>query len=208
MKPIIGIIERETILPSGNEISYVNNEICESIINSNGIPIAVSLDIIYEVINNIDGIILQGGDNYNEKELELVRYLYDNDIPILGICLGMQAIAVSFDGNLSKISNHLNTNHLVKINKNSKIYEILKKENIIVNSRHKFRVNNTKLIVSGYSEDDVPEIIEDTSKNFFIGIEWHPESLKNDDSIKLFDYFIKKAGEYSDFKRNIKSNSW
>lgn len=208
MKPIIGIIERETKLPSNNEILYINKEISESITKSNGIPISINIENIKEIINKIDGIILQGGDNYKKEEINLVKYLYENNIPTLGICLGMQTMAVTFNGELKETNNHLNTNHIVKINKNSKLYKIIQKDNIIVNSRHKFKVKNTSLNITGYSEDNIPEIIEDKEKQFFVGVEWHPESLKNNDSKKLFDYFIKKAGEYNDTKRNIKNNTW
>jgi len=33
-------------------------------------------------------------------------------------------------------------------------------------------------------------IIEDKTKTFFIGTEWHPESLNNEDSRILFNYFV------------------
>jgi len=43
-----------------------------------------------------------------------------------------------------------------------------------------------------YSEDNVLEAIEDKNKKFFMGIQWHPESLMEDTySRRLFDYFIK-----------------
>ena len=51
---------------------------------------------------------------------------------------------------------------------------------------------DTTLTCVAYSEDKVLEAIEDSSKKFFIGVQWHPESLMEDEnSKKLFDYFIK-----------------
>ena len=116
-------------------------------------------------------------------------------------------MAATFNGTLYQIENHQNTKHTINIKKNSKIYDIIQKEEITVNSRHKFGIKNTNLEITGYS-NDVIEVIEDKTKSFFIGVQWHPESLNNDDSKKLFDYFIKKAGEYNDIKRNFKSNTW
>lgn len=60
-------------------------------------------------------------------------------------------------GEICKINNHMKANiknvHEIKIKKGSKIYELLKKEKIITNSRHNFSVKNTILNVSGYTQD-------------------------------------------------------
>ena len=208
MKPIIGIIERETILPSKNKISYINNEIIEKIIESKGIPLGINTKNFHELIRKLDGIILQGGDYYKEEEKEIIKYLYKNNIPTLGICLGMQEIAETFNGKLYKINNHQNTYHEINIRQNTKLYDIIKKDKITVNSRHKFAVKNTTLNITSTADDNIIESIEDKEKDFFIGIEWHPESLNNEDTKKIFNYFIKKAGDYNEFKRNTKSNSW
>ena len=74
------------------------------------------------------------------------------------------------------------------------------KENITVNSRHNYAIKRTTLEISGHSEDNIIESIEDTNKKFFIGIEWHPESLENEESKLIFDYFIKKASVKNDYK--------
>ena len=206
MKPIIGIIERKEILPSKNKISYINEEINEAITNSNGIPLGVDIKNIYEIINNIDGFIFQGGNEYQEEEKDLIKYLYNNNIPTLGICLGMQEIVETFNGELYRINNHKNTKHKINIGQNTKLYDIIKSNKIIVNSRHEFAVKSTNFNISAKA-DNIIEAIEDKKKDFFIGVEWHPESLNNEDSKNLFSYFIKKAGEYNGFKRNIKINT-
>lgn len=200
MKPIIGIINKSWVLPSGNKILYSYKEIVNKIIKSNGIPIGINIENINikEILNITDGIILQGGDDYTEKEEELIKYAYEKDIPLLGICLGMQTMALALGGKLEEINNHMkpnNNSHEVYLKKHSKIFKILNKEKIIVNSRHNFAVKNTNLDITGYSNDNVIEVIEDKNKKFFIGIQWHPESLENEDSKKLFDYFVNTKGE-------------
>ena len=51
----------------------------------------------------------------------------------------------------------------------------------------------TNLDCVAYSEDNILEAIEDKNKKFFLGIQWHPESLLEDIySKRLFDYFIEK----------------
>ena len=206
MKPKIGIITRYGKTENQNEILYTYKEIIKKIKKSNGIPIGINI-LDKEDINDlkiIDGIILQGGDTYTEEEIEIVKYAYEKDIPLLGICQGMQIMGVATCGEIYKISNHNKKNirnaHNVLINKKSKLHEILKKENITVNSRHNYAIKRTTLEISGHSEDNIIESIEYTNKKFFIGIEWHPESLENEESKLIFDYFIKKASVKNDYK--------
>lgn len=195
MNPIIGIINREETLKSGNKIEYCYKEIINKIIKSEGIPIGITIKNIEKIIDKLDGILIQGGDTFNEKEIDLIKYAYNKDIPLLGICQGMQLMGLTKNGKIKQIENHNNKTHNIKIKKDSKIYEILKKENIIVNSRHKYALTNTTLQISGISDDNIIEIIEDKNKKFFIGVEWHPESLENEDSDNLFNYFITIAKE-------------
>ncbi len=207
MLPIIGIILRKEILPSKNKILYINEEINKMIVKNKGTPIGIDIKSIDEIKEKIDGFIFQGGDNYQEEEKNLIKYLYKNNIPTLGICLGMQEITETFGGTLHKIKDHKNTNHEINIRQNTKLYDIIKKDKIEVNSRHEFAVKETNMDVSAIIDNTI-EAIEDKKKDFFIGVEWHPESLDNEDSNNLFNYFIKKAGEYNEFKRSNKSNTW
>lgn len=202
MKPIIGIIGKYEILPSGNRIIYNYLEIVNKVIDSGGIPIQINvsnnIDDVLELINNINGVILQGGDFYTEYEKTLIKYLYDKDIPLLGICLGMQTMGEVFGGNLEIIKEHNKKNkysHDVIIDKNSNLYKILGKTNIKVNSRHNYRLVRTNLNISGISNDCVIEAIEDLDKKFFMGFQWHPESLDDLNSKKIFDFFIDKMKE-------------
>ena len=161
--------------------------------------ICIPVNNAKEIVDICDGIIFPGGIGITKKDKELMNYLYKIDKPTLGICLGMQIMGSSFDGKVeedvvgdihSKVEDYV---HEVKIDKNSKLYQILGEENIKVNSRHKDRVKYTKLDCVATSEDNIIEAIEDKSKKFFIGVQWHPESLPEDKyTKKLFDYFISK----------------
>lgn len=194
---IIGIITRKSVSEEGHNISIIYKDIEKSIIDNGGIPIGITLTFNYKKqIDMCDGIILQGGDDFEEYDLDAVKYIYEIDKPVLGICLGMQLMGVLFGGNLIDVSNHKKTLsyvHSVKINKNSKAYNIFKKDIIKVNSRHKSVVKYTKLNVSGISNDGSIEIIEDPNKKFFLGVQWHPENMIDYDNIQknLFKYFIK-----------------
>lgn len=186
----IGIILRPDVSSGGKSIHICYDSFVKIIKKYNHIPIGI-MDM--EGLKTVDRVICQGGDEYNSFDLEAISYCYLNDIPLLGICLGMQTMGVLFDGKLDDIDNHKSTSkyvHEVKINKDSKLYKILNKDVIRVNSRHKSYVKSTKLKVSALS--DVIEAIEDSDKKFFIGLQWHPEDMVSYDDLeeKIFSYFL------------------
>ena len=199
MKPIIGIITRKGLSDEGHNISIVYKDIEKSIINNGGIPAGITLTNNYkELINMCDGIIFQGGDNFEEYDLEALKYIYDIDKPVLGICLGMQLMGVLFGGTMIDINNHkknLSYVHSITINKNSILYNIYKTNLIKVNSRHKSVIKNTKLKVVGISNDGYVEALEAPNKKFFVGVQWHPESMLDYDNKQnnLFKCFMKKT---------------
>ena len=196
LKPIIGIITRKSISEEGNNINTIYNDISKVLMNNNGIGIGLVLDSNYkEVINLCDGIIFQGGDNLEEYDLDALNYCYEIDKPVLGICLGMQFMGLLFGGVIIDIKNHkkkLQYAHSVRINENSKLYNILKTSDIKVNSRHKSAIKNTKLKVAGLSNDGYIEALEAPNKKFFIGVQWHPENMVNYDNrqVNIFKRFI------------------
>ena len=161
------------------------------------IPIDLLWDQILYLVQLCDGIVLTGGDHFVDNDFLLVQYLYKQDIPTLGICLGMQAMALSFGGygEIKVGNNHYLKEHAIVIKKNSLLYSILGVEQSVVNSRHKTGVQNTNLVVSARAFDGVIEAVEDKKKKFFLGLEWHPESLVNKKSDLIFEAFIKSLME-------------
>lgn len=149
-----------------------------------------------EAIKYCDGVILQGGQEFLENELEGIKYLYEKDIPTLGICMGMQLMGLAFSGKIEKLpnKNHKSNKkkvHQIQIKKGSNLASILKVETGIVNSRHEEALTKTSLKVVAYSNDGVIEAIEDDNKKFFIGVEWHPESdLDNEVNKELLNTFL------------------
>lgn len=163
-------------------------------VNTIGIPITNDFEKIKESINLCDGVVLSGGHHNHSNDYKLIKYLYENDIPVLGICLGMQGMAMTYNGKLeAKILNHNSLEeyvHYVNINKDSLLYKIIGESKILVNSRHNYSIPKTNFKISALSDDNIIETLEDPNKKFFLGIQWHPESIDDINSYKLFKYFV------------------
>ena len=193
MKPIIGIISRPYYSKTNKQINIIYKDIMSSIIKSKGIPIGIPLnEDITPYLDICNGFILQGGDDIEDNNLKIIEILKEKDIPTLGICIGMQEMFN--ENNLIDINNHqINSLHEIKIIKNTLLHKIINKDKILINSRHKSSIKNTKYKISSITKDNVIESIEDPTKKFFLGLQWHPENLYNIDSNsrKIFDYLIK-----------------
>lgn len=209
MRPIIGVVARQSI--SSREIYCINKEINDAVVKNGGTAIIMmppTLDNallltdeqfkeIKQIIDICDGIVCPGGDDFHDYDLKIIKYCYEINKPLLGICLGMQIMSCLFNGNMKDFeqSNHKSNEkyvHEVRLNKDSKLYDILKKEVIKVNSRHKSYIEYTDLDIVGISSDHIIEAVEDKNKKFFIGVQWHPESMIECDITEnnLFSYFV------------------
>ena len=193
----VGIIIREF---EENNINFIGtrkdlfNTLNKFDVSIIGIPVNIELDKVIDAIKLCDGIILSGGSNFYDNDFKIVEYLYKNNIPTLGICLGMQCMAEYFNNKKEiKVDNHYSKDlyvHKVKINKKSLLYKIINKEEIMVNSRHHDAVPFTDMDISATSPDGVIEGVEMPNHKFFVGVQWHPESIDDTNSYQLFKYFI------------------
>jgi len=160
----------------------------------------IKTEQIVEQIKLCDGIVLQGGSANEVFENWIAKYCYDNNIPCLGICAGQNSIVRGLGGTTYKIPNpekHNKPNedyvHKIHIDTTSKFYDIVKKEEIMVNSRHKRTIENCPLLDKvGFCEDGYADVVESKDKDFYIGVRFHPESLyKIDNNMNnIFKRFI------------------
>lgn len=156
-----------------------------------------------------DGIVMPGGNKILESDRYILDYAIKNKIPILGICLSMQMMAcykedINIIKNTEEYQNHMqeDTNvlhqHEIVIDKDSKLYKILGKNEISVNSLHEFHIEDNAYYKSvAYSKDGLIEAIEYPSTTFNMGVQWHPEKMVNDDENqkKLMQYFINECSK-------------
>lgn len=223
-KPIIGIIARPDKVEEFNILS-VFESYRKAIIKSGGIPILIlppqdvdyikyspsdlpnltleEKNLMISQIKLCNGILLPGGLKRYEYDRFITEYCLDENIPVLGICLGMQLLATHIlrdtleftDKNFNHYKPGADSVHPVNIDRNSKLFQIIGREEILVNSRHKYKVTDIgNFEVAGISQDGIIEAIEDKNKTFAIGVQWHPEDLMHtSDSQKLFKSFIESC---------------
>lgn len=189
------------------------------------LPAAGGAESVEDYTLRLDGLLLPGGldippQEYGEEAHPTVEPLEDDrhsfekalgtawitgtDKPLLGICLGGQWINVLSGGSLVQDipsetgNNHRGTSHLVTLEEDSRLAEILGATTFEVNSNHHQAVDRLGegLRIVARSPDGLPEAIETTDpQRFLIGVQWHPERMVPDDGRqkRLFEAFVEAA---------------
>tara|TARA_B100001765_G_scaffold109065_1_gene67638 strand:- start:367 stop:1017 length:651 start_codon:yes stop_codon:yes gene_type:complete len=134
----------------------------------------------------LDGFLLSGGDNIGDNvdrdktEQEIIRFGLEYNLPIFGVCRGMQVINKYFHGEIETLTNsmHVGNPHSVKII-NSSFSTLLKTNSIKVNSYHNNIIKQD--ILGDELEPFAISPKDETIEGFFhkkfpiVGVMWHPE---------------------------------
>jgi len=147
-------------------------------------------------------------------EFHLVSEAIKNvHLPIFGICNGMQLLSVLHQGKIiqhipddPKFINHLQSilpdfanyqpYHQLTINPQSKLAKIVQETSFSVNSSHHQAVQSTNLQVSATTADGIIEAVEDSERDFYLGVQWHPEFLTAKHDNKIFQSFVSACQNY------------
>ena len=187
-----------------NDIGLKQEKVPSSLIKileENGVlPIIIpNIDDISYYLDICDGFIVPGGITWNDVDVNIIKYVFKENKPLLGICAGMQALANidTFVDNTIKVENHNvpNENYVHEISINDGILKsILNKDKIKVNSRHNYMIEPKSYFkIDAVSYDGVIEAISFPEFKFIVGLEWHPEDMDDENQNKIFKYFISKC---------------
>ena len=202
----------------------------QSVIRAGGVPLVIppcaDKDIIINSLDSIDALILSGGGDANPlffgeepspklhginaerdlPELLTIRLAYNRQIPILGICRGIQMMACALGGAIHQDISHLpnlikhsqdlsrdKESHTVRLEKGSILANIYDEEEIAVNSFHHQAVKSCgeKFRIVATSADGVIEAMESTEEKPLLGVQWHPECLAS--GAPVFNWLIAQA---------------
>ena len=203
---------------------------CNQIVRAGGVPMVLppvdDAEVLINMLEGIDGLVLTGGADYNplwygeqpEKELHtinstrdlpellLTRLAFNRQIPILGICRGVQTMAIALGGNLvqdlktplkhSQDAPRSEATHSVTITEGSTLYGLYGQETF-VNSFHHQAVKDcgSHLHVVATAPDGVIEAVESTEQKALMGVQWHPEWM-GDEGLKLFEWLTQRSREF------------
>ena len=226
-KPVIGITGNYGELTCKLAEGYY-----KSILRAGGVPVIIpplsDTDVIINTLEHLDALVLSGGADYdphyageepcpllgtiNEErdlpELFITQLAYNRQLPILGICRGIQTLAMVLGGHvrqdISDIQSHNHSQeedrnvatHPVTFEQDSLLASLYHHCQLEVNSFHHQAVDETgpRFRVIARSDDGIIEAMESTEYKPILGVQWHPECLEN--GLPIFCWLVDQARQY------------
>lgn len=241
MRPLIGIACHADFRQEFGRPIYCNNRTYSHAIEQTGgvpilIPFLQDVAALETLLVRLDGIILSGGvdinpERYSEEphpmlrrtspeldefELKLARMALREDMPVLGVCRGMQLLNVALGGTLYQDIGSLypgsvdhcrqdlprNTiTHEVFVEAGSRMEKVLGTRRFGVNSLHHqaIKMPGKGVHISGRAEDGIAELMEVSAYRFAMAIQCHPEEIymKENACANLFSAFVEECNSTS-----------
>ena len=220
----------------------------KSVQRAGGVPVIVpplaDTDAIINTLDHVDGLLLSGGGDFNPllageepspklgsincerdiPELLMTRLAYNRQIPILGICRGIQTLAMALGGKVaqdisevkgdrtvkhSQDAHRSEPTHSITVDPDSTLYNIytdaqqcstfnVQRSTLFVNSFHHQAVSDPgpRFRVTAKAPDGIIEAIESCEFKSIMGVQWHPECLGGNDGMPLFAWLVRQAAHY------------
>lgn len=228
MRPIIGIttyVEPATWavwrdLPT----TLIPHDYVAAVTSAGGRAVLIpSDDVDTDVLRVLDGLVLAGGSDLGPEyygaeagpltdtrperdsaEMRLVHAALRRDLPILGVCRGLQVLAVAAGGSLHQhlpdVIGHERHRpapgeygvHEARFEPGSRIAALMGDDTRVHCYHHQGIDDPGTLTVTGRAEDGVPEAVEDPARRFVLGVQWHPEVIRDK---RLFGALVAAASE-------------
>lgn len=232
-RPLIGLTANHSDLDATLRDRYY-----KQIVAAGGTPVIIppvaDKEVIVNTLEQLDGLILTGGADYNPlwmgeepsthlhginrerdlAELLTARLAFNRQIPTLGICRGIQTLAIALGGKVAQdiqeaaspgtvIIKHAQDadrsepTHSVRIADGSILSGIYEGETIHVNSFHHQAVAQPgpHFRITATAPDGTVEAIESTEHKAVMGVQWHPEWLE-EEGRRLFKWLVDCAENF------------
>jgi microsomal dipeptidase-like Zn-dependent dipeptidase/gamma-glutamyl-gamma-aminobutyrate hydrolase PuuD len=226
-RPIIGITANYEGIDATLRHAYY-----DQIVEAGGTPVIIppvaDKNVIVSTLDHIDALLLTGGGDYNPlwageepakglhninatrdlPELLITRLAYNRQIPMLGICRGMQTLAMALGGHVkqdvssdikhSQDADRGEATHRVSIEADSTLAYIYKQATTLcVNSFHHQAVDDAgqRFRITAKAPDGVAEAMESTEHKPIMGVQWHPEWLGGN-GLPLFRWLVDQAQNF------------
>lgn len=234
-RPLIGITSNYT----GGDAT-LRDKYYKQTAAAGGIPVIIppvnDKNVIINTLEHLDGLILSGGGDYNPlwcgeepspglhginaerdlPELLITRLAYNRQIPMLGICRGIQTLAMALGGRVaqdigeslasartgarpikhSQDAEQPEPTHSIYIKEGSTLHTLYNNTCIYVNSFHHQAVADCgkRFSIAATSPDGIIEAIESSEHKPIMGVQWHPEWMAS--GLPLFRWLVRQAGLY------------
>ncbi len=237
MSSLIGIPCHALIRAETGRPIYANNRAyVHAVESAGGVPILIpminDLNILTALLTRLDGLLLPGGidlhpNHYGEEvhplteeadleldefEITLASWALQEDIPVLGVCRGMQLINIALGGSLyqdideqyTDSIGHTHRNlprthlaHRISVDPGSRMEKILGTREVLVNSLHHQAIKEPGkgVRVTGRAPDGIPELLEVTGYRFVMAAQCHPEEIYSIEPAfaRLFSAFVQAS---------------
>ena len=241
MRPLIGIPCYAGIHEGTHRPIYCNNRTYTHAVEAAGgvailIPLVHDANTLEVLLDRVDGLLFPGGKDLqpslygesphpqlgavepqeDEVELTLAQWAIERDIPILGICRGMQLLNVALGGSLyqdigSQVPDslkHQNDDqprsmiaHSIQVEAGSQMEHVLGSNEVWVNSLHHQAVKQPGkgVHISGHAEDGIAELLEVPDHCFLLAVQGHPEEIYTQETIwsHVFSAFASACTRYA-----------
>lgn len=231
-RPLIGLTafrrDLPTYLGERTDLYTLDPAYADGVARAGGQPLIIPHgDDPDEVLDLVDGLVLTGGGDLHPEhygataeatledanagadrwELALARGARERGLPTLGICRGMQALAVVAGGRMvqdlqaehghplieSTPESLLGSRHEVALAPGSRIADALGRTTVAVNSIHHQAVVDAGDLVVTSRVGDVIEAVESDGDWPMIGVQWHPEKMPEPEQQALFSFLVDAA---------------
>jgi putative glutamine amidotransferase len=187
------------------------------------VPPGATADTARSIVGRVDAMVMAGGPDIDparygaeahpttdrprvdrdQTELLLYQTARERGIPVLGICRGMQVMAVASGGSLvqdlpsagyglvHRDAPGTFHDHGATFSQSSLVAQVLGLGMVVNSSHHQSVDDPGTLTVTGRADDGTIEVLEDPEADFVLGVQWHPEMT---DDRRLFAALVKAAG--------------